>query len=84
MTAIFFFNFKEKGKSSSAKFSPRLFDDFFEGSYFAGKGNLPIFMANNGRIVYLVADIKKIDENGNINLDGRKMVIFNIIVTHIG
>ena len=46
------------------------------GSYF---GNLPILMADNGKIVYIY---KKSDEN--INLEDRIAEILYIIVTNIG
>ena len=47
---------------------------FTGGSYFAENGNLPIFVAGNGKVVYLSVDIghKKSDGNGNNNLEGRK------------
>ena len=53
-------------------------------SYFAENGNVHIFMADKGKIRYILADLghKKSDGNGNINLEGWK--IFNIIVTKFG
>ena len=55
------------------------------GSYFADNGNVPIFMADSGKIVYILADFghKKGDGNRIINLEGQTTEMFNIIVTDI-
>ena len=58
----------------------------WRGSYLAENRNLPSFMADNAKIVYISSDFgyKKSDGNGNINLEGPKMEIQKIIVTDIG
>ena len=45
-------------------------------------GYWPIFMAENGNIGYVSTDFghKKSDGNGNMNLKGGKMKMFNIIL----
>ena len=54
-------------------------------SYLAENGNLPIFMADNGKIVYISVDFgpNKSDAYVNINLEGQKTEIVNITVTDI-
>ena len=56
----------------------------FEDPCFAENGNLPIFMADNVKIVYISADfgLKKSDGNGYI-IEGRKTKNSNVIITDI-
>ena len=44
--------------------------------YFAENGNLPIFMADSGKIVHISADFghSKSDGSGNFNLEDQKTV----------
>ena len=51
-----------------------------------GEGNLPTFMVDNRKIAYFSAVFghKQSDGNGNINLEGQKTEMFNIIVADIG
>ena len=50
------------------------------------KGNWPIFLAENGNIVYISTDFghRSSDGNGNIILEGRKIEIGNVIAMNIG
>ena len=56
------------------------------GSCLARSGYSPIFMADNGKIMYISADFghKCSDGSGNVNFKGRTTDIFNTIITDIG